>query len=299
MLADLEAGLARSQVGVCPRADRVGQPSADGDADVEVDSVTPQLVAVRVQLQGQQRTARLDRQVDLSHVPLDSRAFAVALAADELLRAGWAELEEAAAPAPSASPEVAVAAGAAIEDVPASAAPQSAAFPPSDSVSLGLRAALESFGGGLTLWGADVALHVPLAARLDLQLAPGIRKGVEVSAPHGSIESRALSLAANVRYRLLERGWGLGVGAGLQGAGIELQGTASDPDTAASSYTGFALYAQALLAASVPISGPLSAELGGSLGAPLVALEGTDTGRAAAAASGLQLGASLALLLQL
>jgi len=277
-----------------------GQASAAGSAELEVDSVTPQLVAVRVQLRHPNGEARLDRQVDLSHVPMDSRAFAVALAADELLRAGWAELEESADAEPSIrAPVVASAPPVAVEDVPASAAGRDGASPASDRASLGARAALESFRGGLTLWGADLTLLLPLAERLDLQLAPGVRKGVEVSAPHGSVESRALSLAANVRYRVLEQGWGLRAGAGLQGAGIELQGSSTDPATEASTFAGVALYVQALLAASVPIAGPLWLELGGTLGAPLLALEGTDTGQAATAASGLQLGASLALLLRL
>jgi len=301
VLADLEAGLARSNVRVCPRADWTGQASAAGGAELEVDSVTPQLVAVRVQLRGQSGEARLDRQVDLAQVPMDSRAFAVALVADELLRAGWAELDgnDDAVPI-TAAPEVTPSGvPAALEDVPAAAGGREASAPVAGGASLGVRAALENFRGGLTLWGADVALLLPLGARWALQLAPGIRTGVEVSAPHGSVESRALSVATNVRYRLPLHGWGLAAGAGLQGAGIELQGAASDADTEASRYVGVALYAQALLAASVPITGPLWLELGGTLGAPLLALEGTDDGRTAAAASGLQLGASLALLLQL
>ena len=51
--------------------------------------------------------------------------------------------------------------------------------------------------------------------------------------------------------------------------------------------------------ASLPLAGPLWVELGGVLGAPLHALEGTDDGRAATAASGLQLGAWSGLSVQL
>lgn len=297
VLADLAAGLARSDAGACSARSPRGTPSAPGGADLQVDALSTELVMVRVQLHDAGGQTRLDREVNLSQVPPDSRGFAVALAADELLRAGWAELEardsaEALAAPPAAAPE-------AQSDTLSGAGPREVPPAALDSWHAGARAAFEHFSGGQTLWGSDVTLRVPLPVRLELELAPGARWGSEVSAPHGHIDSRALTFAASIRFNVLERGWRLAAGLGLEGAGIELQGANSEPGATAARFTGFALYGQALLSASLPLAGPLWVELGGVLGAPLRALEGTDDGRAATAASGVQLGAWSGLSVQL
>lgn len=298
VLADLEAGLARSGVSVCQHSNAAQQRGISQLAELHVAAPSPQLVALRIRLRAGEKETRLDRQVELSQVPADSRAFAVALAADELLRSGGLEwlgggaAEPALVPAAKAAPSASAVQPTADR---AAAAPTAV----SGSWSVGVRPALERFAGGQTLWGADAAVLLPLPARLELHMAAGLRRGVQVSAQQGQIESSALSLAAGARYQLIDARWQLAAGLGVQGARLSMQGVSPREGASASRFAGVALYAQGLLAASVPIAGPLRFELGTSLGVPLRELEATADGRTATAASGLQLGVASALWLQL
>lgn len=296
VVADLEAGLARTEVSVCP-PELALERAAQRVAALELDARSPRLVELEVRLLAGGSELRLDRQVDLSQVPADSRAFAVALAADELLRASGVEwlgggTELAGTPAAEAEPARPVTAALVDQATPAPAVAPG-------SWSLGMRPALERFSGGQSLWGADVAAILPLAAQLELQLAPGVRRGLPVSTAQGQIESSALSLAAHARYHLLDRGWRLSAGLGLYGARLALQGASPRAGASASRFVGLALYGQGLLSASLPLSSALRFELSGALGAPLRELEATADGRTATAASGLQLALGSALWLQL
>lgn len=298
VVADLAAGLLRSDVSVCPPEPAVPLPAAASQlAELDVEQRGRQLVALKVRLRAASSESRLERELDLSQVPGDSRAFAVALAADELLRAGGMDWLDNGVAEPVGIPTLAVAPASAEVELLLDGASETGAAAARWSV--GLRPALERFAGGQTLWGADAAVLVPLSARVALQLAPGVRSGALVDAPQGQIESSALTLAANARYCLMDTPWQLAAGLGLYGARLTLEGASPRPGATVSRFSGLALYGQTLLSVSVPIAGPLRFELSGALGLPLRELEATADGRIATAASGLQLGVGSALWLQL
>jgi len=313
VLADLEAGLSRSDLSLCPlvsdpRSDSAAlaavEPTIESTIEpaivLAIEGETKDRVAVHVQMRTGGAARLLERNVDLSHVPGDSRAFAVALVADELIRAGWAERELAAEPAPFVTEVAGV--GEPRRD-PRADRVRASASEPGVGASLpgrvGARAVVERFAGGQTQWGADGTWLVPLGFHLQAHFAPGVRQGFDVAVPHGRISSRALSLATHLRYLLLENPFELATGLGLQGEWLALRGQATDPSTAPGRFDGFVLYSQAVVSTAWHAAGPLWLELGVVLGAPLHALEGTDDGHAATAASGLELGLSTAVSLQL
>ncbi len=125
---------------------------------------------------------RVGREIDHAGTPRDGRGVVVALAADELLRASWAEL--------------------ALERVPKPAVPITsevravlAAPPrPPSRVGFGVRGAGEWWSGGLSLFGADADLSVRLARRWSLRAFGGVRVALDVDAPDGAASARAGTL---------------------------------------------------------------------------------------------------------
>lgn len=89
IVEDFRAGLSDRAIDVCGGASLPSRPALAG---VHIASTTATRVGVSVEVRDALTEKRLTRDVDLSSVPEDGKAFAVAVAADELLRASWVEL---------------------------------------------------------------------------------------------------------------------------------------------------------------------------------------------------------------
>jgi hypothetical protein len=164
------------------------------------------------------------RQVNLSSVPSDGRALALAVAADELMRSTWsravpaergssrAEEGEAKARgneggkgtnqenARDAGKKGAVAAGDAddgggVDAASARDSNEAAAgrrIPNAKRSSIGVAAALEAFTAGQTQIGADLRWAVYLLPRLDLEVRGGFRSIARRETTHGSVDGSAI-----------------------------------------------------------------------------------------------------------
>ena len=73
-------------------------------ATVRVASSDQTSVAVSVEVRDAVTEKRVSRDVDLTRVPADGRAFAIALAVDELVWASWAEIALAKSQRPAKPP---------------------------------------------------------------------------------------------------------------------------------------------------------------------------------------------------
>ncbi len=172
----LRAELASRHISVCesgvgaPIASIVLSANEDGaNLDVEVhDALTRK---------------RVRRDVPLASLPADGVPLALALSADELLRASWAELAMTDAPAPALPIPVEVTRVNA-ESLVAQPTPRRASF--------ALAGALEHYSTGTTLFGADVVAGVRVLPRLRLSLRFGARGGPSLGASDGRISVRAL-----------------------------------------------------------------------------------------------------------
>lgn len=197
VLERLGAELSSRGLELCTRAPEAAPRPALATVKLEPRASAPgvaakPVVSLDIEVRDAVTAKRVGREIDLSSVPLDGRAVVVALAADELLRASWAELALDRAPPPAIpiSPEVR-----------AAIAPSAAERRPS-AVAIGLRATSEWWTGGLAFFGGDGLLDVNASDRITVELALGARGAPEVSVRHGGITAQALTARLGARIRL-------------------------------------------------------------------------------------------------
>ena len=213
IISDLRAGLAPSRIDAC-----LAEPAERKAALATVKIVSVQDgVVYSVDVSDSVTQKRIGRDIDLSHVPSDGRAFALAVASDELLRASWAELalakerpppKQAAPPPPPTPPPT-------HQEAPRPA-PAAGEF-----TAVGLGLGVEYYTGGQTHFGVDAFWLHALSAGLRLGVTAGVRRGLSVEAPSGSIDSRAVHLEVSLRPTLVgSSSWSLDALVALRGAEI-------------------------------------------------------------------------------
>ena len=285
VLGDLRVGLARHGIDACP--DGAG-PSHPRLAAVRIAWLEEPRVVVTVEIQDSVTRKRVSRDVDSSSVPSDGRGFAIAIATDELVWASWVELAlapRATTPKRSAPPEVMRGVEAELPHVRRAGS----AWP----------AALEHFGGGQTHAGADGIVVVPLSETFGIDIRFGARGGWDTPSEHGRVLSQALSLAAHVRVALVRTApFELGALAGARATLLRLEGDASG-DATNRAVSDAVVTARAGIAPSLELGGGFFFELVGMAGYTLRGLEVTDAGRVVSGASGVELGASFGILVEL
>ena len=273
VVAHVRSELALRQVALCNAA------SADQKlADLAFESDAAGRVRIRLAT-GPQRLAVAERTLDLSAVPLDARLLSIAVAADELLAANWAELEQrrarAARPAPAAA-------------LPKATPPAPAQEP---SVELGPGFVYESFAGGQTLLGVELRAGLKLARPLFLTARLGFRQGLPEAAAHGSVHSSGLLGGLGLRLRLAHD----------ERLSFELHGRADALRLDVSAYAnagataydqhGVALLLTAGPNASLALSRRIRVALDLSAGSAVRPLHITDNGTRVSGVSGLELSA--------
>jgi hypothetical protein len=288
VLGDLRAGLETRGIEACREGDG---PSTPPLASVRIAGTSGPSVAVAVEIRDAITEKRVMRDLDLSRVPQDGRAFAVAIAIDELVWASWAEIALAKRskkkrPKPP-PPEVVKGVEHALpeREVP--------------SFRLGARFAFSGYGGGQTHLGADVAAHFPLGERLLLALSGGLRQGRPENAPHGRVLASAAGLEAALGVALLRAlPLELSLFAGPRAALVRFSGRPT-AESRGGELSGLVLYARGGAAFGLRLLGPLWLDLSGGAGAPLRALEATDAGQVITGVSGLELFARGGLMVEL
>ncbi len=283
VLEDLRAGLRQKGIAACPLGSAGSAPPI---ALLELEAGDEARISVGIEVHDALTEKRVLRDLDLRALEPDARALAIAAAADELLRASWAELALDDAPAPSRPPPPEV-----------QRAVRSALTPSrvgQRNVALGVRGAVEHHGGGLTLLGGDAFVTVWLSERFGLELGLGLRQGLTEDAAHGRIESRALCSALELALAVLPRGQLLGLHAmlGVAVASLHLRG---DAETSArdAERSGLSAQARAGVVLSVALLDAFALRAQVGLGAPLRSVEASDAGRVVGSTGGLELHAGL------
>jgi hypothetical protein len=292
VLADLRAGLTSRGIDACP--DDSGPLTQPPLATVRVAPLDQKSVAVTVEIRDAVTAKRVSRDVDLALVPPDGRAFAIAIAVDELVWASWAEIALArksrkqAASTPRAAPPPEVVEGVESELPPSGPAPK-----------LGVRFATEHYLGGETLLGADAAVILPLGERFALDFDAGYRTGVGADAPHGDVHSSSVGFTAGGRYAFVHASFAdVGLALGLRAAVVRFRGSAG-PGAEGTELSGLTLFARAGAFTGLRLAGPLALDAGFGAGAPLRALEATDTGQVVSGVSGAEFFAQLGFTVEL
>jgi hypothetical protein len=195
----LRVELASRGIDLCASAEA---PDAGPIATVLV-APRPGPVTLTVEVRDALTRKEVRRDLALSTIPVDVRPLTIALAADELLRASWAELALRTSP-PAAQPVPRQVIEAVHEELPASS---TAGVP----VEVGVGFVWEQYARGLAMYGADARLGVWLAPRLELSAQIGLRSAPVTTAPDGTVQPSALSMSALGLFALLrgDSRWGL------------------------------------------------------------------------------------------
>lgn len=287
VLSDLRAGLAPGQIEVCERA---ADESAEPLARVVVVQVEGHEARFSLDVTDSVTHKRVGRDLALDKLPADGRALALAVAAEELLRASWAELalRGVHSPETAAPPEV----RAVVERVEAPA--HEPRF-----VGVGARVAFEHFLGGQTHYGGDLFAALPFGHVASGVVALGARRALSVQAPHGSIGASALSAELALSLTFLRQG-GLDLGAFAAGRLLRITfEPAAEPGVSSRGSSGLAVLSRAGLALAFGSPGVLRSYSALGAGLPLRSFEASDTGRVVTGVSQLELFASTGLALEL
>ncbi len=160
VLADLKASLGERKIDVC----QVPTPTTPPIARITLTSPKPLTAGIMVVAADATATKRASRTVSLDNVPADGRAFAVALATDELLSASWDELALV-VPEPTKAEPLA----------PATPVPLPERELPLPNNTLGLFGLGDVFLGAQRSWGGELRYGVRLGEKFTFVAQPRAR----------------------------------------------------------------------------------------------------------------------------
>ena len=285
LVAQLRAGLGARHIDLC--TDGAGAAAPASEVSLDHDQEGAVSVTVRDAVTGKQ----LARTLDLRATPLDARPLTIALAVDELLRAGWAELVLPDAPVDVAAvpPEISRAGvpAAASAGTRNAASRPSAMLEPMTGSGLAVAFVDEHFGGGLDQLGAQVTARIQGASPAFAELGLGVRTGLPARATDGNIDWTAVNatVGGGLTLRPRARRWRLDVIAD----GWLTRGTfAGRPAARAFGQDGVAtaVYVDVGLEATVRLTRWFGLLVVGELGVPVHSVELLDGDRRVAGFSG-------------
>jgi hypothetical protein len=234
---------------------------------------------------------RVGRDLGLDELPADGRPLALAVAAEELLRASWAELALRGVHSPQTAPPPEVRA------VVEKAAPKPARA--ERHTALGARLGFEHFLGGQTHYGADLFGVAPFGPVAGGFVALGARRALSVDAPHGSIAASAFAAELGLSLTFVRQG-GLDLSALVSGRAMRLAfEPEAQPDASARTERGWAATTRAGFGLAFGSPGLLRFYSGLGAGLPLKSFSASDSGSVITGASKLELWLSTGLGLEL
>jgi hypothetical protein len=290
IVEQLKAALAGRSFDLCAPDETAGAV-----AELDISRGSASGVALSLSVRDEVTDKRISREIDLRGMPEDGRALVIAEAADELLRASWAELLVADAPKPKREvPAEITRALPALEPAPAPAPPTVAYRAP--LWELGVAAAIEHYGSGHTQLGPDLSVGVFPLERVGAVARVGIRSAARAENAAGAVDPTGVAGALALLVAALPREGSVGVdgGAELFVTSVHYEATAL-PGSHARSDTGTAVHASAVAHGWAVLTRPLRATLAVSLGAPLHTVRAATGDGTIASVSGLLLGATLGL----
>ena len=214
ILEELDAELARAHLCTSAPGDR-SKPLARIRVTLRGDA------AASIRIEDAVTKKTVEREVDVAELPADGRALPIAIAADELLRASWAEV--------SLRPEVEDAKEPVPPVVRASVAPPKVSVPVpfARRTELGLRATVNVYGGGQTHLGGALYARRDLGSWITGEAFGYAREAMPVTATDGSIRTHAWGGGLSLDLHLLHAGVArFGVKAGAELGYVLFEGTA-------------------------------------------------------------------------
>jgi hypothetical protein len=291
--AQLRAGLSKRGIDVCAGTAPASRPedtfTAPGRAAPMATLVFSPIdkdgVALSLQVSDAITAKRVLREIDLRTTPPDGRALVVAVEADELLRATWAEL--AMKDAPATRTEVPPSVRRAVASSMTGASPGLSA---SSRGAIGIRGELERFTGGLTFFGGDVRTEYWFTSRWGATLSIGYRAASTVNSSLGEVSTDALHGGFGGLFAITprDRHFGLDVVVSVDAFAMYFDPRAG-PGAVATRASDWAVTAAAALAGWVVLASPVRAGWEAGAALPLRAVEATSSGGAVESTGGVGL----------
>jgi len=249
---------------------------------------------VRIEVRDAITDKYVERRLRVTDVPADTRPLAVAIAADELVRASWAELllEDAPEPAIEPPPEVRAVVQRQVRHVVEEVAPSA----PVQPTWLSLQGAFDYFGEGERQLGASLAIERWMHPRLALRFSLGGRAGMVERSSLGSVHSRALPGALDLLAAVVgaaNRGPQLVLGLGTEVRWVRYRTSPVDGALGVDD-SGVAAYLRGLAAGRWSF-GVVRVGVEVWVGAPLAAVAAHAGGQRVVGVAGVGVGAVLAL----
>jgi hypothetical protein len=293
VLADLKASLGERKIDVC----QVPTPTTPPIARITLTSPKPLTAGIVVVAADEAATKRASRTITLDNVPADGRAFAVALATDELLSASWDELALI-VPEPPQAPEPRESVSVPIVRTEGSSLPDNR---------LGLFGLIDAFVGGQRGAGAELQYghRIGKGSPWSLRLAFGALLGQTVRTSNGSITSQAWTGGGWLHYAWLEsHAISLGAAVGSRFGRHTFIGHgpadgASDSSAVETSTAHDWVYSFGVRGdARIALSDAVGLDLALDVGQPISGVEITDTQQVVTGTTGLRLTPSVGVVAQ-
>ncbi|MFT3765929.1 MAG: hypothetical protein QM820_10485 [Minicystis sp.] len=221
---------------------------------------------------------RVERTIDLGRIPANGRPLAVAASTDELLRASWAELTIADAPAPVIAPPPPV--------LRALTAPPKQAHARPSLVEIGVVGSAVDFFGHRVGFGGAAWVGAWCLSRLLVELRFAADAGLPRTSPHGLARADTFGPGVGLAFAFLDHDAPLGVRleAHADAVRVHLVGSASGSATASdgSRWTGLA----GATVRGWARTGPIAWTVGVGAVAALHAVAATDDGATVTAIQG-------------
>lgn len=282
----LRAALAARSIALCTADETsIGAPLAR--INLEATEAKEGKIALTVTVSDALTNKRVVRDVELADVPADGRPLMLAQAADELLRASWAELLVPDAPPPTREvpPEVAD-----------TLRPTEASTPSPKRIEMFAGLGSEAFGSGQIQIGPDVIIGAFPFERFGALLRVGVRTASSSETSKGAVDASAIVGAVTLIASVLPRTNRIGLDAGaevfLTRAHYEGRPTI---DALGRNEEGTAVHVALVPRTWIVLIGPLRAALDLRAGVPLHGVRVVATGETVAGVRGVLVGANVAL----
>lgn len=247
--------------------------------------------SVRVEVRDRVTAKRVERALELGDFPDDSRPLAIAVAADELLRASWAELVLVDAPEPAIEPPAPVRA---MVDRERRAVSEETTGRPASARFLSIGGTLRWHGDGSLFGGGELRIEIGVHERFAVALAASAARAQNEVVDVGNVDGLAVRGGLDLIASLVGSTDGLQLAAilGARGGWARYRGAASDPLTEGTETSGATASVHGGLEGRAHL-GAFQLRLGATIGGAIAGIGATANGERIVGTGGVEIALTL------
>ncbi len=285
VVAELRAALQVQDLVLCLEVDGDSPPIAS------LHLVDDGSGAIRVEVRDRVTAKRVERTLDVTDFPADSQPLAIAVAADELLRASWAELVLVDAPEPAIEPPAPVRA---MVERERRSVTEATNGQPSAARFLSLGGSLRWHGDGALFGGGELRIEIGVHERVAIALAGSVARAQSEVVDVGSVGGLAVRGGLDLIVGLVGDTDALQLAAlaGVRSGFARFEGSSDEPLTEGSELRGVTASAHAGLEGRAHL-GAFQLRLGATVGGAFAGVAATANGERVTGTGGLEVALTL------